>query len=223
MLKKAASVIDKFLLEKVVKSKKTLAAASIFGGAQVTSFALGRQQQEYQAYTGDESLAGISDSVRTGIRAGGYLGAASAYLLPMAAKGLRGPDGKMGMLGKGIGASLATGAVGMGIGAGLYAGGLGSYILPGMAIGAAAGVGSVAGLAAIKFRGALGSGLMKNAPGLTAFAGGAAMGGYFGSNVPIRKVGEGNITSVTTPSQANRRLNYSTAGLVQALHRNRRM
>lgn len=58
------------------------------------------------------------------------------------------------------------------------------------------------------------------------FVGGSAAtlaGGYLGSQTTMYPAAEGNITSVTSSSSPSRRMNFSTAGLTTALHRNRKL
>lgn len=67
--------------------------------------------------------------------------------------------------------------------------------------------------------------LIKNNIGGTALiAGGIGLGAGFAMNRPIYPAGEGNITNVSYDrSSTVNRLNYSTAGLVQALYSNRKV
>lgn len=205
------------------------------GAGMLMSEIMEHKQRYYESYTGDASGRPITELVKSVTSGTGLLlGATSmAGFGPQWAlgKGAR-TTGKLlgGFNPKNIknirkdpvrgittaGLYGATGALGV----------MAAYpsIIPavGMGIGATYALG--VGMAAYQNRKPLAKGIARMAPGTIAFMGAGAAGYMTSESTNRPYVSEGNFEAVysdyTSPVQ---KLNYSTAGIVQALHRNRKM
>ena len=177
---------------------RLLKASGIIGSAHALSAATTEKGKLLQAYYGEESY---TDRFGTSVesRAGVYEGV-------------------------GLAAGILAGVTNVGFGTvrrasvGLF--GLGKA---GMSRAVASFRGAVPGAAGTK-GGRINPSLKRLAGGATLFGAPFAAGAAVGSNTPrgVNVPAEGNFTSITRGSNSVRRMNYSTAGLVQALHNSRR-
>lgn len=199
-----------------------LIGAATYGiGSFIASAILGNKQDQYEAYSGDTSGREVTNLVQSSLKVGGVLaGGASLFGF-----------GPIGMMGK---AADTAGAVGRGF-MNLSPAGKALALAP---IGAAAGIynypktslGIIGGMyavgsagLAVSYRKELMRGIGKIAPGTTAFLGAGALGAYVGGEIQEPFVGEGNYEALYSNSASPvQKMNFSTAGLVQALHRGQR-
>lgn len=232
------------LLKKEVGADRTLgfmlgSAATHLVGSQALAFGLGRLQQYDESYYGaNSSRARAYDSIIGGVKAGGYIGAAlsipgldsvtalrkfgkdipralkkipKAAELAGEARLIRASRNRLGFaaLNGSMNAALIGGAAYSNYGLPIILGGIG---VAGLAAGGIATGATLMGAMKMGLGEYVGAGAL-------AFGAGAAVG----VNTNRSPVGEGYIEEVTNSGSTVNKMNYSTAGLVQALHRNRRV